>query len=294
MTSPQMPLYQSYLQKKLIDNACFMSKKIIPFSKNAGESTKKLLQGTIRRKRKILLLISAKVEMLIMDLDIIKREYQSRIGKLYLKDDQLDLEIIRYKNIKSLLEKGYSYDDAIKKINEKYYAEKKIFDERIQYILHDEETLSKRDALKTHTQQDIKKLWKKLLFQLHPDLTTQSEEKKKREMIMKKINDAYTENDFEKLKNIENQHYVEPIEQTSIGNLEKTIGDIEQTIWNLEEKYQQLRASEWYTWRKKSQLAKKRKKDIFKELEEHLLEDIVRKMTIVNTYKKEFDQKGYY
>lgn len=294
MISPQMILSLRYQQKKLIDKTCFMSKKIIPFSQPADEGIIKSLQKTIARKRKTLLLISAKVEMLTIDLDIIKREYQVRIGKLYIKDDQLDMEIIRYKNIKNLIGKGYTYDETIKKINEKYYAEKKIFDERMEYILRDEETLSKRDTLKTHTQQDIKKLWKKLLFQLHPDLTTQKEEKKKREIIMKKINDAYTENDFEKLKNIENQHYVEPIEQTSIGNLEKTIENIEQTIWNLEEKYQQLRASEWYTWRKKSQLAKKRKKDIFKELEEHLLEDVVRKITIVNTYRKEFDQKGYY
>lgn len=271
------------------------TKKIISFSNQSEDDLmKKTLHLSILRKRKMILLLTEKVEILNMELDIIKREYHVRIGRLYLKDDQLDLEIIRYKHIKSLLENGYTYDQAIRKINEQYYAEKKVFDVRNDQILHDEEVLMKRKVSENVSQDAIKSLWKKLLFQLHPDLTTNNEEKKKREIIMRKINLAYTENDFEKLKNIENQHYIEPPEETTIENLEKTIIDLVIRIEYLQDKNKELLASEWNMWRKKSLKAKKDNKDIFKQLEEQLLEDIVRKISIVNTYRQEFDNNGFY
>lgn len=255
---------------------------------------KKSLLKTLSKKRKQLLLAGSKVEMLKMDLDIIKREYHVRIGRLYLKDDQLDLEILRYKRIKSMVEEGVSYDDAVKKINEQYYEDKKVFDFRDEEIKEDEAFFAKRKIIEPTTQEDMKKLWKKLLFQLHPDLTKNPEEKKQREAIMRKINEAYAENDFDTLKSIENQHMVENIENTSIERLEQRIVDIEEALITLELEYKQLRISEWFVWRKKSLAAKKKNIDIFKDLEEHLLEDVARKIKIVQMYRKEFDEKGYY
>lgn len=234
------------------------------------------------------------VEMLRLDLDIVKREYHVRIGRLYLKDDQLDLEIIRYKNIKSLLEAGVSYDDALKKINDQYYAEKEVFDFRGEEMHFDETILLKRKDVEENTLMDIKRLWKKLLFQLHPDLTKNPKDKKQREAIMRKINDAYTENDFDALKNIEIQHATENFEDDSLDRLEQRIVELEDSIISQQLQYKTLRNSEWYIWRKKSQAAKKKNIDIFKDLEEKLLEDITRKIKIVQVYRKEFDEKGYY
>lgn len=263
-------------------------------TKLPADDRKESLQQTIIKKRKVLLLVSAKVEMLRIDLEIIKREYHVRIGRLYLKDDQLDLEIIRYKNIKSLLDQGKTYDEAVKKINDKYYAEKKMFDFRNEEIEHDEDFFSKRKKIESATQIDIKRLWKKLLFQLHPDLTIDSLEKFRREKIIRSINDAYAENDFDTLKSIENQHIVEDLKETTIDQLEQRIIELENSIIYLEIQYKNLRSSEWYVWRKKSQNARKKNIDIFKELEEKLLEDIVRKIQIVTVFRKEFDNKGYY
>lgn len=261
---------------------------------NEEYAIKKSLHKTLEKNRKTLLLITAKVEMLKMDLDIIKREYHIRIGKLYLKDDQLDLEMIRFRNIKSFLEQGLSYGDAIKKINEQYYADKKRFDFRDEEIKNDELFFAKRKNVEEAIKNDIKKLWKKLLFQLHPDLTKNKEEKKQREKIMKKINDAYAQNDFETLKIIENQHTVENLENATIAILEQRIEEIQDSIITLEIEYTTLKTSEWYMWRKKSLAAREKNIDIFKELEENLLEDIARKIKIVTLFRKEFDEKGYY
>lgn len=263
--------------------------------KSDNESKEKiLLLKTLSKKRKILMAITAKVEMLRMDLDIVKREYDVRIGKLYLKDDQLDLEIIRYHRIKTLLEEGYSYEKALEAINKIYEQDRINFDMKSEEILQEEIDVAKRKKVDSYKENDIKKIWKKLLFQLHPDLTINEEEKRKREQVMKKINDAYAENDYDTLKQLEQLHYVESPDESSIQSIEQKIVEIENAIIFFENEYQNLLASEWYMWKKKSDHAKRKNLDLFKELEEKLLEDLTRKIKIVHKLREEFDNKGYY
>lgn len=266
---------------------------IVTVKKDSTEKEKLSFVKTLARKKHALIAITATVEMLRMDLDIIKREYDVRIGKLYLKDDQLDLEIIRYNRIKELLQEGYSYDDAVKEIDKLYYEERKIFDIKFEEITEEEALFEKRKQLYTPQEQDVKKLWKKLLFQLHPDLVSDSTEKKRRENIMRKINDAYEENDYDALKHIENQHFIESPDDMSLEKLEERIVEIENAIIAHEKEIKSLRASEWFMWKKKSNHAKIKHIDLFKELEGKLLEDIARKIKIVHGFREEFDQKGY-
>jgi phage pi2 protein 07 len=111
---------------------------------------------------------------------------------------------------------------------------------------------------------------------------------------MRRINEAYEQNDFDTLKTIENQHGIETIEDTTVTMLEQRIEEMQDSIIFHEIEYQNLKESEWYVWRKKSIAAKRKNKDIFKTLEEDLLEDIARKIHIVHAYRKEFDKKGFY
>lgn len=258
------------------------------------EKEKNSLLKTVAKRKIRLMQIATKVEMLKLDLDIIKREYDIRIGKLYLKDDQLDLEITRFHRIKAMLQEGMSYDDAVKKINDDFQREEEILSMRFDEIA-DEENLMKqsKEAAPFHME-DLKKLWKKLLFQLHPDLTIDKDEKKKREEIMRKINTAYALHDFGTLKSIEQQHYSDDPKEVTVASLRETLESIENSIITMETEYIRLRNSEWFMWKKKSEYAKKKDIDLFKELEEKLLEDIARKIKIVHALRAEFDEKGYY
>jgi hypothetical protein len=258
------------------------------------EKKKASLLKSLAKKRQTLMQITAKVEMLRMDLDIVKREYDVRIGKLYLKDDQLDLEIIRYNRIKSLLEEGCTYEQAVKRINEFYDEEKNIFTMKFEEIAEEEIEIAKRKKLPEEEEQDVKKLWKKLLFQLHPDLTADTAEKKERETIMRRINTAYAENDYQTLKRIEQQHYVDDPNTTSVEQMEKSLVSLENAIIALQQEHKDLRNSEWYMWKKKSEFAKRKNVDLFKELEEELLNNIARKIKVVHAFRDEFDKKGYY
>lgn len=239
------------------------------------------------------MVLTAKVEMMRMDLEVIKREYYARVGRLYEKDDQLDLEIIRFKNLKQLIENGLTYDEAVKKIDEHYYSQKKTLFEENDIPIDEPELTTTRGKVTENTEKKIKLLWKKLLFKLHPDLTADYDEKVMREEIMKKINKAYEANDYETLKQIEQQHYVHDTKELSNIQLEQMVSDLENSIIALEMEHMVLKESEWYTWWRKSIKAKKKHEDIFKELEEKLLDDIAKKLQIVNKFRNEFAQKDY-
>lgn len=249
------------------------------------EIIKKQLRLSIERKRKVLEKITEKVEVLRMELDIIKDEYNVRIGKLYLKDNSLDLEIIRYRHISSLMEEGLSFNDAVKQIEDNIYNQLLELQHLEEEINEAEQLMQDRQEVTPKVEQDIKKLWKQLIVRFHPDLVTDPKEKIKREEIIKKINNAYKENDYELLKILESKFFVDHVEATTIPTLEKTLVEIENMIVSLQKQYKELKTSEWFGWKQRLDKAQKKQIDIFADLEKSLLDDIVKKMSILNSLK---------
>src|SRR5271166_1877545 len=99
----------------------FMKHPIIPVY--ISDDTKiNGLKKSIRRKRQKLQLLMEKVELLKMELDGIQHIYNARIGWLYIKDNKLDLEIIKYKTITDFVSQGLSLAEAIKKVENSYYS----------------------------------------------------------------------------------------------------------------------------------------------------------------------------
>ncbi|MDE2590202.1 MAG: J domain-containing protein [Patescibacteria group bacterium] len=249
------------------------------------ENEKKQLHLSIVRKRKLLENITEKVEVLRMELDLIKDEYNARIGKLYLKDNTLDLEIIRYRHISSLIEQGHTFGEAVKEIEDGIINQLLEMQQLEEEIHEAEAVMQDRQKVEASVERNIKKLWKQLILKFHPDLVTDPSEKAKREEIIKKINNAYKENDFKLLQILESKFFVDHVEETSVPMLEKTLADIENMIVSLKQQYKELRASDWFGWRIKLERAKKKHIDIFADLERSLLDDIVRKISILNSLK---------
>lgn len=250
------------------------------------EKVKDSLKKSILNKQKILSQWAGKVEMLRLDLDIVKHEYDVRIGRLLLKDNQLDLEIIQYRNLKALMEEGLTYEEAIKHEEGMFYQELLQQQRQKETIDEEEEFLESRNKVDENTKEEIKKVWKKLIFKFHPDLVADSVEKKEREEIMKKINTAYAQNDLEMLLALENNIHIENHLESSVDRLEKILVDIENNIRDLQVEFQELRASQWSGWKKRKEKAKS-KEDIFMELEKDILDDIARKIQILRKLRKE-------
>lgn len=260
-----------------------MKKQLIPVV-TEEDVLRRRLQKSIERKQKILMDWTARVGMLKLDLDIVRKNYNGRIGRHYQRDDQLDLEIIRHRTLLAYLRAGLTRVQALRKLDGSYYGEGKKAWEH--FADEDLPLSSKKPDVSEGELAEIKKLWKSLLFKLHPDLTTDKEEKISRETLMKRINQAYEENDLAVLEDIAANHHEVKKEESNILKLERMLVDIQNSITRLESEFKGLRKSEWYHWKVKIEKAKKENIDIFAELEEQLIVDIARKVDILSELKK--------
>ena len=72
--------------------------KIIKSNTSLDEPLEKReLQQTIFEKEKLLIELIEEIEHFKIDLSVVKQEYDIKIGRLYLKLDEIDLEILKFK-----------------------------------------------------------------------------------------------------------------------------------------------------------------------------------------------------
>jgi hypothetical protein len=252
------------------------------------DKRKNHLHTSIKEKRIILKKLLIKVEMLRVNIHIAKQEYMVRVGSLVVKDNQLDLEIIKYRNILHLMSEGADYEDAVRKIAKTYYAEQIELEKEKEEIDFEEKIFQKRNEQTQQQLLDIKKLWKKLLGKFHPDLVQDANEKKKREFLVKQINNAFQVGDIHTLLKIDKEHAV--TKDTTIEHLEEILLTLMKEIEEQNDMFISLKKSEWYGWMIKIEKAKKYKKDVFENTEKKLLDDIVAKMDMIKLYKSQIQE----
>ena len=245
------------------------------------EKTKEHLLKTVDKKRKVLIKLTERLELLKMDLSKIEDEYQVRVGRLYIEDNLLDLQIIRFKKINELMDCGLTFEEAVLEIEENYISEKVQLEEENKRFEEyqeraDEET--SKDAIL-----DVKKIWKKLVHKFHPDLITDLAEKKKREELMKIINKAYKDHDYKTLKNIEDKELIKKSADSDIESLTKLIIDMENAVYRLRDDLIDLRCSQWYVWYKKSEEGREK---LLKDMEKKIILDIVKKQFILDNLQQ--------
>lgn len=252
------------------------------------------LEKLIEKKRKILDELMADVEMLKVELDLIKHEYHVRVGKLLLKDNQLDLEILQLKNMQELMKKGMTFKQALKSEEESFYNEILQMQKEQEKIQEEQKILDSIQDVSEEVSQDIKTLWKKLIRVYHPDLALDPKEKEKKEEIMKKINLAYTENNLQALLEFETQQSIENLQELTKEQMEETLSKIENMILDYEGELRVLKASSWYEWKKKIDKSKttNEKLDVFADLENKFLDDIVKKIEVAQKLRAEVIPPG--
>lgn len=254
------------------------------------DSSKNDIHEQMKEMKNQLLLLSEKVENLKIDLVVIKQEYNIRIGRLYLRIDELDLKILEFNKIKELLKENHSFDDSKDIIKEKFKTRYKTIDNEYRKLDEEEKIVEKRNDMPENEKKELKKLWRSLCRKYHPDLTKNSEEKIKNQEIMKKVNKAYFDWDFEALKQIENEH-IDDFDNLSIEILKSKIKDIKLAMIRLKKEYSILKKSEWQIWKNNIEDAKKQGRDLLFELEQKLLQDISTKELILYDYQKQHDSK---
>lgn len=265
-----------------------MAKSIVT-TVSPEDRKKKRLTQSIEKKTMILEEVMAHYEMLKVELELIQHEYNVRVGALLLKDNQLDLEILQLKNLKELMRGGMTYQQAVKYEEDAFYSQLLEMQKEQEKIEEEKKMLDEIADVADEVKEQIKTVWKKLIRQFHPDLVTDPERKKQAEELMKKINKAYTENNLEALLAFEETQRIEDLTELTVLELEDKLAKIEQSILDAKGNITVLQHSVWFEWKKKMEKGRQAgtKRDVFADLEKKFLDDLVKKIEIVQKLRQE-------
>jgi len=224
---------------------------------------KRLVQRLKEKEGELLALIEKK-ELLGVELARVKREYDMRMGKLYLQLDLVNLEIQKLEQTQNLIDKGYEPDEASRVVEEYFEQEA----EKIKFQFEEKpDQEDKNSHLTEEAKIELRNIWRRLAHNFHPDLALSETEKRQKEEIMKQINRAYAEGDLETLTLIDSKQKVSNPVYNSPENLEKHLVEIIVAMAKVKSEYLGLLKSEWNIWRENLVQARRENRDMFGELE---------------------------
>lgn len=138
---------------------------------------------------------------------------------------------------------------------------------------------SEWQASRPTTQADInlKQLYRKLVRQYHPDLTTDPLERKRRNKLMAEINDAYSRQDAEALRTLDTPgggfNPRESLASMQLRQLQQIASQLAQRIAELKRKRLELLNGEMMSLKVKTSLAAREGRDLLREMADQLEAD---------------------
>jgi len=260
--------------------------KIVKLNTSLDEpKEKRELQQAISEKEKVLIELVEEIEHFKIDLSVVKQEYDIKIGRLYLKLDEIDLDILKFKKIEDLINKGFSFEEARKVVEDTLKKRRDQIEEEYKKLNEEEKDVDKRKNISKEEQEELKKLFRKLAHKFHPDLTGGDD------AMMKKINKAYNEGDLETLRAINQGEGIASIDIKTIEELRNKLARLEESIKKALYEQEQLRRSEWAILKDSIDKAEKQNRDILSELSEKVVEDIAKKENLLEELKKKYGQR---
>ena len=260
--------------------------KIIKSNTSIDEPLEKReLEKAISEKEKKLNALIDEIEQLKIDLTAVKQEYDVKVGRLYLRLDELDLEILKSKKIEDLINNGFSFEEAQKIVEETLKKRREQIEEEYKKLNEEEKEIESRKGISAEDKEELKKLWRKLAHKYHPDKVGGNEE------MMKKINKAYAKGDLETLRAIDQSGTGNGIETQTIEALKSKLAGLEISIKKISQEYELLKKSEWFILMENIEKAKKHNRDILSELADKVLADIAKKENRVGELKKKYGQR---
>jgi hypothetical protein len=264
-------------------------KKIIKSNISLDETPEKCrLKKIIYEKEKRLNKLVEELEQLKIDLTVVKQEYEIKIGRLYLRLDEIDLEILKFKKIEDLISKGFSFEEARQVVEEALKKRREQIEEEYKKLNDKEKQNKNRKYISKEKREELKTLWQKLAHRYHPDKAGGNEE------LMKKINKAYAEGDLETLRAIDLSGNGDDIEKLTIEQLKKKLKWIEKSIQKISRELNRLKNSEWFILKENIEKAKKQNRDLLSELAEKLLTDIAKKGIQLDRIREKLQNKEKY
>jgi nucleotide-binding universal stress UspA family protein len=256
------------------------------------------IKEKINGKRAIIANLSEEIATLKRELTSFEAEYHARVGVLYVRLDELELELREYdKRIKLL--KSRKIDNLVdleKIIEEKFQKDKeKINKEKkeAEHYIEEYEAVKEKTKLDEESEKKIKSLYRELAKKYHPDMARTLEEKERYNTIMAEINQAYNDKDLGKMEELSMRLKIpeETFSETVEEEIEKLIKEsqkLDDIISRFEDELVVVKSSDTYKLKMKADESKAQGKDFLKELEDNLNTKIELREEELEQVKREF------
>jgi hypothetical protein len=191
--------------------------------------------------------------------------YFEAVGKLIAELDELEAQIAEAKAKKT--PKAKTSAQSASSTRARATESARAFKEE------SEIPLPKRKFIPTD---ELKKMFRAVAKKIHPDLASDEKDRAIREELMKRVNKAYQEGDYEKLQSILDEYEARPeiIEGNSIGaeliRVIRDIDSIDKRINSIANEIDEIMKSELSLLKKKLDDAKMENRDFLTEMAEYL------------------------
>jgi len=249
--------------------------------------------------------LSIQIQNLKIALSLFLGEYNSRVGVLYVSLDKIRLKIKEYQNrINLTKDKKLSPDDLNNieaEIKENFSQERSKIDNLERETSDSSEEYEKnlereKKKYSDHgSQEELKKLYRKLALRFHPDRAKNEKQRKEFGKIFPEINNAYQNRDLDTLKKYMRQlereeQIAKETPEEKLSRLKKDYKIIFGIISKMSRELEDLKASETYKLKERVDQAKKKGRDLLQELAANIKLEISENQIILDKliaqYKK--------
>ncbi|MFQ5716427.1 MAG: hypothetical protein ACE5GQ_04935 [Nitrospinales bacterium] len=202
-----------------------------------------------------LLLSTAKGE-----LHLFEKSYNQVVGAKFAEFDEIRAQI---------LELAARFDPRQEKLRTDAQTAR---DEADQSARESKQTPDPPKEKTFHPSEELRKLFRDAAKRIHPDLTTDKEERERRHQLMARLNQAYDELDQAKIESIlqEWEEKGHPKDELSIGarlvQKSRQIGQVKTRLKKIRADLEQLENSEMFKLKEKVEQMKKYDRDVVREI----------------------------
>ncbi len=256
------------------------------------------IKEEINGKRAIIANLLEEVANLKRELTIFEAEYHARVGVLYVRLDELELELREYdkrikllksRKIDNLVDLEKTIEEQFQKDKEKINKEK----EEAEQYTEEYEAVKEKPKLDEESEKKLKSLYRELAKKYHPDMARTPEEKERYNKIMAEINQAYNDKDFGKMEElamrlkIPEETFAETVEE-EIERLQRENKKLDDIILRLEDELVALKNSDTYKLKVRVDESIAQGRDLLKEIEDNLKAKIEQRDEELVWLKREF------